>query len=148
MPIFVTISSDGVSWKRSNMEQAGPHTDKNLFRLLLPGLLQNTEPTMVSVTWHIVGSSIWNSKTLRFCTRVCKILLGHMFAGFFPSAICKQGNDILRQPLRICGAWTTLTGISPPDIMNDGWQLKGRIQLYPYHILVKQICWNTSRILW
>ena len=33
-----------------------------------------------------------------------KILPGHMSAGFFPSAIRKQGNGILRQRLKICGA--------------------------------------------
>lgn len=36
-------------------------------------------------------------------TRV-QILPGHMSAGFFPSAIRKQGNGILRQRLKICGA--------------------------------------------
>ena len=38
--------------------------------------------------------------------------------------------------------WMILTGISPPNIMNDGLRLKERVQLCPYLMLVKQIRWN------
>ena len=55
-----------------------------------------------------------------------------MFADFFLLAIRKQGNGILRQQQRICGAWMILTGISPPNIMNDGLRLKERVQLCQY----------------
>ena len=51
-----------VSWKRSNMGQAGRHTDKSLFRLLRSDLLLNTGPVMVGAIWHITENSIWNSR--------------------------------------------------------------------------------------
>ena len=37
---------------------------------------------------------------------------------------------------------TILTGISLPNIMNDGSQLKEKVQLCPYLMSVKQIRWN------
>lgn len=88
---------------------------KGLFQLSRTSSLLNMAPDRSAQ----LGVLSYCSSIGGFCTHVCKISIGRIFAAFSPFAILKLEKGILKPQQMICGASKPLTVISLHNIMSE-----------------------------